>query len=80
MLICINQQNLYFIIMFPYIQSEPTKLTPNEDGTIDIPVTDDGSKIIITFEPSDPTQSISVSPIEVTACAEPGSNSVKIHV
>lgn len=56
------------------MQGEPTTVTPNEDGTVDIPVSDDGTKIIVTFEPSDPSKPVSVSPIEVTACAEPGTD------
>ena len=57
-----------------YIQVELDPITPNEDGTVDLPVTDVGTKLIITFEPSEPSEPISVSPIEVTACAEPGIN------
>ena len=55
-----------------HIQVELDPITPNEDGTVDIPVSDEGTKLIITFEPSEPSEPISVSPIEVTACAEPG--------
>ena len=57
-----------------HIQVELDPITPNEDGTVDLPVTDVGTKLIITFEPSEPSEPISISPIEVTACAEPGTS------
>jgi hypothetical protein len=51
-----------------------TTVTPTDDGNVFENIVDeDGSKIVVTFVPTDPSTPISVGPIEVTACAELGS-------
>lgn len=57
-----------------------TTVTPSDDGSFEQPVDEDGSKIVVTFEPLDPTTPISVGPIEVTACAELGRMQLLIFV
>ena len=65
------------MIIFP-IQDSPVTISPNKDGTINIPIDVDGTSVVINFKPVDPNEPISVSPIETTACAELGINSVTI--
>ena len=53
-------------------QGTPINATTDENGTAEIPVGEEGATIVVTFTPSDPNEPISVGPIEVKACAEPG--------
>jgi len=55
-----------------FIQGTPIKVTPDDDGKVEIPVGEEGTTIVITFTPSNPDKPIFVHPVEVTACAEPG--------
>lgn len=51
-------------------ETEPRDV--NDDGTVTVPVGAEGTILIIRFVPENDANPISVSPIEVTACAEPG--------
>lgn len=53
-----------------------TSIAPDENGVVEVPIEADGTKIVVTFSRSEPSTPISVGPIEVTACAEPGSFSL----
>jgi len=56
-----------------FMQSTRVVSTPSDaEGSLQISVKAEGITILITFTPSNDSQAISVYPIEVTACAEPG--------
>ena len=52
-------------------ETEPQDVV-NDDGTVTVLVGEKGTILIITFVPENAENPISVSPIEVTACAEAG--------
>ena len=46
-------------------------MEPDEDGSIEVEIEEEGSSIVIKFE-EEADETISVGPVEVKACAEPG--------
>ena len=61
--------NIFNVITF---QSEPLTVAANADGSINVPIKADASKIKIKFNPEDSDKPITVGPIDVKACSEPG--------
>lgn len=46
-------------------------MEPEDDGSIEVEIGEEGSAITIVFV-EEPDETISVGPVEVKACAEPG--------
>ena len=59
---------LWFLL---YSQSDPITRTPGEDGSVTIPVKDDGVTVTVVLEETNPDEPVKVGSIEVTACGEP---------
>lgn len=54
------------------MQGTPITLTPDENGNVTFPLDQEGTKLDVTFTPSDTAKPIQVGPIETIACSEPG--------
>lgn len=66
---------LYLYTQVTTIEDQPV----NVDGSVTVGVGEEGTTVVITFFKDTPLAPISVSPIEVTACAEAG-NEARIYI